>query len=179
MNAIGASCSYAAYLQTPDTLSKIRALPQEKWATLKRLIKDQVSTTFDAEFFPGGSHSVIDREGRNSPIGEAIIQILKDRFHNDPSPFITSIVNNSRALSQGKAFTYSLLALTSLFKTSSVFDQMVRNALGKAYKTRPNYRIGLGLNLEETKKRDEPVFSIFEKDGEKELSRKNIPASQL
>lgn len=103
-----------------------------------------------------------------------IASFIKDEIDTD----FTKGQNSQ--LIQEKKITYNLETLIELFdqKKPSLFDEEISQRLNTAAED-SQYVLGLEIDMDETKNLNQLVFAIFEKEGEKEISRTLISETQL
>lgn len=182
MDAISASSSNAIYEQQSSLLSMVQALSEEQQNGLACLLKTTLSNWLGDKL---GFCYLDGHDSSNNSIQGENLTTLKEAFLQTPL-FIDDIVTESINIAKGRSFTYSISDLRSTFWINTAIDSAtpqldptISEKLEKIYKANPEYVIGFELNTKESERTSEVVFSIFERDVGSELSRKDIPASQL
>jgi hypothetical protein len=176
--------------QTPilDIEQRLADLPREKQEALERRLKAVLSNRLgDAlDDKTDRCSGAIFRDDSKRGIG-AVMTLLKEEFLSTPL-FIDDIVNSSdqHRLAGGGTSTYSLDDLKSTHQwkrdictSTPHLDPLIQKALGAAVAADGGYMLGFELDLAETEKQQELVFSIFETNWAKEISRIQIAESNL
>lgn len=153
----------------PNSFENKQNLLDEK---LKEILSKRLTCLEDGNEYDSGVRAI----NENSE-SFYVLTSLKQEFLSTPL-FINSLSNNWYSIVEGeKQLTFTLESLrqihlraTSICTVSPSLDRKIQERLMIAAKN-SSYVVGLELDKEATKSKNYPVFAIFEKEGEKELSR--------
>jgi hypothetical protein len=184
------TCPVLSEQQKPllDIRERLAALPREKQEALERRLKAVLSNRLGDALGDKETYccAAFVRGDSKRGIGD-VMTSLKREFLSTPL-FIADIVNSSDQyrLAGGATYAYSLNDLKSTHRwkrdictSTPNLDPLIQKALGVAVNADGGYMLGFELDLVETQKQQELVFSIFETNWAKELSRIQITESNL
>jgi hypothetical protein len=197
MSAVSGATYAAPSFQLPlDVTGRIAKLSREKQDSLRNHIRDVLSARLgdaldDKVNRPSGDIAEWSDHGETKR--GVVLTSLKEAFLNTPPPYGDNIINEVNPLqnryskfANGESYTYSLEQLrachqwkTNICTSTPHLDPLIQEALHAAVQADGNYVIGFELDMAETRLQNQLVFAIFEKDGEKEISRVLIPESKL
>lgn len=186
-----------------DITSMIRSLPDAKTNAIVDLLKEtlskrlgkaldtkisypaDVAAPFSSVYASG--HMPITR--RLFPVNEGASVSLKDYFLNTQGLFTQDIIRGvqqeASEIATGKPFIFNIKSLQlsheylTGFISNPKIDPLVQKGLSDAAKKDGDYSFGFEIDVDETEKSNQLVFTIFEKDGEREISKRQIFESEL
>lgn len=180
-----------------DVTGMIVNLSRDKQSSLARHIKGVLSAhlgdALDSKVNRDSGAYLLAKDDKGpgrGPIVGVILTSLKEAYLDIPSPYGDDIINDFQnkysRVAKGESFTYSLEDLRvshqrkiSICTSTPHLDPLVQEALRAAVQTDGNYVIGFEVDKAETQRQGQLVFAIFEKDGEREISRVLVPESKL
>jgi hypothetical protein len=187
---------YSVGIQQPilDVAGMIVHLSKEKQDSLvdhlKSVLSDRLGDALDTNVKYSSGTYVLDDPKDPEKITGVVLTSLKKAFLRTPLDFGDDIPNDFQnrysKIARGESFTYTLEKLrrthkwkTDICTSTPHLDPLVQTALLAAVEADKEYVLGFELDMAETKKQQQIVFSIFEKEGTKEISRIQVPESAL
>jgi len=164
--------------------SKQRSL---EWR-LERVLSDRLGDRLDnkEEHFSGSYITGMNSKGQEQVTG-VLLTSLKKAFLNVPLfDEIINLKNNMYSEKRGLRIAYTLESLRrthewkrKIATSTPDLDPLIQVALKAAVIADGEYEFGFELDMAETRKQNQLVFSIFEREGTKEISRIQVLECEL
>ena len=191
VNRVSCSVDYQQpFLDIAGMIMRLSGIKQDSLVRhLKEVLSTRLGNTLDNTFcYSSGAYLMDDAHGQRQIKGE-ILTSLKQSFLSTPL-FIDDIINDFQnrysKIAKGESFTYTLEGLrkthkykTDICTSTPHLDPLIQDALHAAVEADSKYVLGFELDMAETQRKNQLIFSIFEREGSEEISRIQIPESKL